>query len=63
MEIRYSGIEWVKLEPNMIEVRTNTSYDCRTKTGQQLQHVDKESFVLKPTNGQWLITSMALYER
>ena len=63
MEIHYSGIEWVKLEPGTIEVRTNTSYDCRTKSGQRQEVVVKEGFVLKPTNGQWLITSMALYER
>ena len=63
MEVRYGGIEWVRLEPGTIEVRTNTSYDCRTKSGQRLQNDVKEGFVLKPTNGQWLITSMALYER
>ena len=60
---RYSGLEWVRLEPGTIEVRTGVNYDCRTSSGQQLQHVEKEGFVLKPTNGQWLITSMALYER
>jgi hypothetical protein len=63
MEVRYGGVEWVRLEAGTIEVRTNTSYDCRTRSGQRLQNDVKEGFVLKPTNGQWLITSMALYER
>jgi len=63
MDLTFGSVEWIKLEPATIEVRTSTSYNCRTRTGQRHNEVVVEGFVMKPTGGQWGITSMARYEK
>jgi serine/threonine-protein kinase len=63
LDVRVENIEWVRMEPNEISLRSDTTYDCRTRSGQSLPVVTKENWVLKPSNGRWLIDNMAVYER
>jgi serine/threonine-protein kinase len=63
MDVRIENIEWVRVDPTEIALRSDTTYDCRAQSGKRYPETVREAWVLKPANGRWQIDNMGVYER
>jgi predicted Ser/Thr protein kinase len=63
LEVTFGDLEWVRVEPTRVEVRTSTTYDCRTRTGQRVPQTVREAFIVSLRGDRWQIDSMGTFER
>lgn len=63
LEVTFSDIEWVRVEPTRVELKTSTTYDCRTRTGQRVPQTVREAFIVSLRGERWQIDSIGTFER
>ena len=63
LQMTFSEIEWVRVEPTSAEVRATTTYNCTTRAGQRVPQSVREQFEIGLRGDRWQINGITTVHR